>query len=247
MTRVMLIPAAGRGSRLGGDGPKVLHPVAGRPMIDHLVERYQSIVDAFVIVVHPDVEPLLRAHGEAWPRPVAYAYQSDPTGMLDAIVGARPAVAAFGADEIWITWCDQVAILPETVERLAAAAARSQGSMVLTTVDQPDPYIHFVRDADDRIVSVLQRREGDDMPEVGESDTGLFVLPATVLEDELSSFLAQVAPGAATGETNFLPFVAWLGRRGRVSTIRATDAREAIGVNTPADRAAVERFLNDVR
>ncbi len=51
--------------------------------------------------------------------------------------------------------------------------------------------------------------------------------------------------GAATRERNFLPFVAWAALRGTVTTIRCHDAREAIGVNTPADRDVVEQYLRE--
>src|ERR1044072_638042 len=53
MSRVLIVPAAGAGSRLGGALPKILVPVAGRPMIDHLVTLYRPFAETIVVVAHP--------------------------------------------------------------------------------------------------------------------------------------------------------------------------------------------------
>ena len=53
MEDLMIIPAAGRGTRLASDVPKVLFPVLGRPMLDYLLDRYAPHVGCFVVVVHP--------------------------------------------------------------------------------------------------------------------------------------------------------------------------------------------------
>src|SRR4030095_4927536 len=81
-----LIPAAGRGSRLGASMPKVLFPVNGRPMIDYLLDLYAPVVDGFVLVVHPSAEGMVRAHCRARSTAVEYDVQTEPTGMLDAIL-----------------------------------------------------------------------------------------------------------------------------------------------------------------
>ena len=61
MTRLMIIPAAGAGSRLGAAQPKALVPVAGRPMLHHLLSRFGAVAERFVIVVAPHAESAFRA------------------------------------------------------------------------------------------------------------------------------------------------------------------------------------------
>ena len=56
MKRILVVPAAGRGTRLGWDGPKVLCPVGGRPMIEHLLDRYGPVVEYVVVVVAPQAQ-----------------------------------------------------------------------------------------------------------------------------------------------------------------------------------------------
>ena len=122
MERLLIIPAAGRGSRLGLAIPKLLVPVNGRAMIDHLFALYATVADGAVLVVHPTAVDEVRSHISDAPFPFAVVVQHEPTGMLDAILLARPAVVRSSPRRILITWCDQVAIHPETIRHLHAAA-----------------------------------------------------------------------------------------------------------------------------
>jgi hypothetical protein len=166
--------------------------------------------------------------------------------MLDAILLASPAVDRAAPDRIWTLWCDQVGVLPGTLERLASAERDSKRpAMVFPSVPQNTPYIHFQRDHKGRIVRVLQRREHDAMPDVGESDMGLFSLSREAYSTALAEFARETVPGRGTTERNFLPFIPWLAARDTVMTIPCTDAREAIGINTADDLRAVETWLRE--
>jgi bifunctional N-acetylglucosamine-1-phosphate-uridyltransferase/glucosamine-1-phosphate-acetyltransferase GlmU-like protein len=248
VTRLLIIPAAGRGTRLGSDGPKVLFPVAGRPMIDHLLDRYGPFVDRVVVVVAPAAEEMVRRHLRAIGQDAECVVQPEPTGMLPAILCARPVVEAARPWHVWITWCDQIAVSARTVERLAAELAREPAAaLVFPTVRQEPPYIHFARRSDGRIAAVRQRREGDDMPAVGESDTGLFGLSLDTYLDRLGEFDRLGDTGDGTKERNFLPFIPWLAARATVTTFQVPDAREAIGVNTLDDLRVLEAYLRGRR
>ena len=181
---VLIIPAAGAGTRLQSSTPKVLTPVNGRPMIDHLFDLYRGVTRHFVLVVHPSAEALVKAHcdGVAPGLGIEYACQSEPTGMLDAILLAADAARRSQPDRIWITWCDQIGVRPDTIATLRRLSTEQPvAPVVLPTARQESPYIHFERDGEGRIVEIRQRREGDAMPSVGESDMGLFSLSPTVL------------------------------------------------------------------
>jgi hypothetical protein len=171
--------------------------------------------------------------------------QDAPTGMLDAILIARDRVAASDATHVWVTWCDQVAVHPETVRRLAALSSdRPSAAMILPTVARHAPYVHLERDAGGRIVRILHRREGDAMPDDGESEMGLFSLARSTYLDRLTEFAAAPEMGSRTGERNFLPFIPWIAARGEVVTFPCVDEMEAVGVNTPEELQAVERYLS---
>jgi bifunctional UDP-N-acetylglucosamine pyrophosphorylase/glucosamine-1-phosphate N-acetyltransferase len=241
MTRLMIIPAAGRGTRLNTTIPKVLYPVAGRPMIDHLFDLYAGWIDRFVLVVHPSFEQEVRAHCAALPYTIDFEVQTEPTGMLDAILIPHARIRSLAPAAVWITWCDQVAISSETVALLADKQKRSpRTALVLPTIKRAEPYIHFERDEHDDIVAIKHRREGDDMPAVGESDVGLFALSRDAYVTLLPEYAKSVVPGEGTRERNFLPFIAWLRGRAPVSTFSAHDDIESVGVNSAEDLARIE-------
>jgi bifunctional UDP-N-acetylglucosamine pyrophosphorylase/glucosamine-1-phosphate N-acetyltransferase len=243
-SRLLIVPAAGLGTRLGADLPKLLVPVAGTPMIDRLLALFERFVSGAIVVVHPSFAERVSAHVRRAAVPVALEIQATPTGMLDAILLADREIRAAAPDEVWIVWCDQVAIHPRTIERLAAATtARPDVALVLPTVSRRHPYIHLRRDGDGRVDAVLHRREGDVLPEIGESDMGLFALSRHAYLDLLPAYAAEVSIGTITGERNFLPFIAWAAARGEVTTFPATDEMESVGVNTPAELHSVERYL----
>ena len=243
--RLLIVPAAGRGTRLGSVHPKALVPVDGRPMLDYVADLYSRHAARIVVVAHPSFSREV----ESWGRlaPVDVVEQPSPTGMLDAILLASTIVARLRPAWIWITWCDQIGVLPATVERLAAETAIPGRSLVLPTVRQRDPYIHLLRDAGGRITRVLHRREGDAMPEEGEGDMGLFALTRAAFEDDLHQYASEAAVGEGTGERNFLPFIPWLASRASVTTFPCTDPMEARGVNTPEDLRVMEAWLRERR
>ncbi len=236
-----LIPAAGRGTRLDHPGPKVLFPVLGRPLIEWMIELLRPYCARFVVVLAPtEREVVAPAIARLLPSD-AYriALQHAPNGMADAIDQARDLVAT---PHVLVTWGDQITLRPETVARCMRAHEHRPGALLtLPTLVRPEPYIHFQRDADDRLVAVLQAREGEIDQPVGESDAGLFLFATSTLFSLLREARQNFAPGRATREFNLLPLLPLfeLGP-GSVMSLRILDDEETLGVNTRAegDRAA---------
>jgi bifunctional N-acetylglucosamine-1-phosphate-uridyltransferase/glucosamine-1-phosphate-acetyltransferase GlmU-like protein len=246
MSRLLIVPAAGLGSRLGGAVPKVLVKVAGVPMLDRILNLYAGVVDRAVVVLNPafaaDVGRHIAARTDR--DRIDTLIQQAPTGMLDAILLASSVVVRVAPSSVWVTWCDQVAVHSNTIERLAAlTSARPDDAVVMPTVTRAAPYIHLQRDGGGQIARVLHRREGDAMPDVGESDMGLFALSASAYREMLPAYAAEVQTGQTTGERNFLPFIPWAARRSTVTTFPCEHPMEAVGVNTPDELRAVEAYL----
>jgi len=194
-----------------------------------------------VLVVRPADLARVRAACASAPVPCDFAVQESPTGMLDAILLAGEPLASDPPARVWITWCDQIAMRPETIQRLRESPA----ALAMPTVVRQHPYIHLARDAQGRIARVLHRREGDAMPDEGETDAGLFSLSRSAYFELLPRFAAGLtAPdGAATRERNFLPFIPWLHAQADVHTFPCASWIESVGVNTPEDVALVAPHL----
>ena len=213
-------------------------------MVDWLVDLYDAFVGRFILVVHPSFESEVREHCQHRPR-ISYARQESPTGMLDAILAPLTDARRDNPDRVWITWCDQIAIHPTTVERLNDLSEQHRtASLIFPTATRRAPYIDIVRNEEGRIVDIRHQREGDEMPEIGESDMGLFSLSPDAYLHRLVEFARRVEPATTTRERNFLPFIPWLSQQGGdVRTFPCRDEQEAIGINTPDDLRIIERYL----
>lgn len=248
MNDVMIIPAAGLGSRLKSPIPKVLFPVNGRPMIEYLLGLYAPMVESFILVLNPSFVEGVKNHCARYDLDIQYEVQKTPSGMLDAILAPRARIQLRRPQGIWITWCDQIVVHPNTISTLSQLSGQfPQAAMIFPTIAKRDPYIHFVRDAQGSIVGVSHAREGDKMPEVGENDIGLFRLSGEAYLEHLPVYAQNAPLSRATRERNFLPFIPWLYGRAEVRTFPANDEIESVGVNDLADLQKIESHLGHGR
>ena len=246
MNRLMIIPAAGLGTRLQSSVPKALFPVNGKPMIDYLFDLYAPVVERFILVLHPSFAPEVVRYCATHPLPIDYELQETPTGMLDAILIPTEQVRRHRPTSVWITWCDQIAVQPQTISKLVTLSEQdSRAALIFPTVLRTEPYIHIARDDQGEIVDILHQREGDVLPAVGESDMGLFCVSGEAYFELLGAFARNVPKAAVTQERNFLSFIPWLHGRAKVRTFPACHEIESVGINTPADLDRVEKHLHD--
>lgn len=214
-------------------------------MIDRLIDMYRPYVSRIVLVVNPAFADDVQQRFAASDVPVDVELQTQPTGMLDAVLTAHDAVRRSAASRVWVTWCDQVAIDPRTIARLSElSSAPDAAPIVMPTITRSTPYIHLQRDGGGRITKVLHRREGDAMPDVGESDAGLFSFSRDAFLARLPEYASSIEVGSATRERNLLPFIPWMNARGNVQAFPCMNEREAVGINTPDDLRAVEAYLH---
>lgn len=236
MKRLVVIAAAGKGRRLCTSGPKVLYPVNGRPMLCYLTDLYLPFSEQLIVVVHPSALEAVQSYCHPLGARIQIAVQETPMGMLDAVLAASAAVAASAVQQVWVTWCDQIAICRATLHRLVDLMESCPlNGLVIPTVRRTAPYIHLVRDARCRIVGALQRREGDSMPSEGESDIGLFGLTRDAYLRLLPEYALSCGTGRMSCERNFIPFIPWAAARTAVRTFDAGDAMQSVGVNEPRD------------
>ncbi|TMJ01380.1 MAG: hypothetical protein E6G97_15965 [Alphaproteobacteria bacterium] len=236
-----IIPAAGRGSRLGSDQPKILYPILGRPILSWLLDALAPVCGASVLVLSPAGRAAVGPVAQSLGAPLEIVIQEHPTGMADAVQRAR---AATRTDFVLVVWGDQVTLRTETIQACAALhQRRPNATLTLATVMKPNPYIDVERDAAGRIIRVRQAREGEIDRAVGENDCGLFLFTAATLFSVLERAAAG-ARGERTGETNLLQMLPAFERGpGSVATVRLADPDETLGVNTAEEAAAAAAIL----
>ena len=232
-----VIPAAGRGSRLGTTKPKILAPLnQDQTVWSVLHAKIAPLVDHIHLVLSPEGA----RDFPALPEHVSYSIQREPTGMGDAIFGARAGWDSF--DAILIVWGDQVFVSTDTLRRALAALTLPQRQLVLPLTRMTIPYVEYIFDGA-RLTKILQSREGDATSQGGLSDVGTFLLHTRGLAAAWKDYLSKVERGSQTGEVNFLPFLPFLSmREWTVTPLEVTDPTEARGINTPEDLSFFQRL-----
>lgn len=231
-----VIPAAGRGTRLGMDIPKILVPTGAKQVVwDVLRDLLLPHVEHIHVVLSPHASPLFDAvlKKEREPSRITTSIQQTPVGMGDAIFGSHEFWS--GYDAILIVWGDQVNLSHQTIKQVTQACRKSK-TVVLPLTRQENPYVQYDFE-DDRLVRVRQSREHEPMDAVGSSDVGAFALSVEDVSIQWQNYLKVPSIGSSTGEINFTPFMVYLSRVAgwQVTPIMVPDVNEARGINTLED------------
>ena len=131
MTTTAIILAAGLGTRMKSALPKTLHPIAGRPMLNHLLDSASQVFERIVVVLGPDMEQVAAAAA-----PHAVIVQHERLGTAHAALQAE---ALFGDGEVAVLYADNPLISPDTLRRLLARRAEGDAGLALLAMRPADP------------------------------------------------------------------------------------------------------------
>jgi len=233
----VVILAAGEGKRMKSSLPKVLQPLAGRPMLAHVIECARALGPARIHVVH--------GHGgaqvmEAFAgQPLAWAHQARQLGTGHAVLQALPAIP--DAAQVLVLFGDVPLVLPATASRLLGAAGASRFALLAETLDDPGVYGRVLLDAQGRVLAIVEHK--DATPEqraVRRINTGVL----TAAAGDLKRWLAQVGNRNAQGEYYLTDVFALAAAENRhAQCIECSEPGEADGANDAWQLAALERRL----
>jgi bifunctional UDP-N-acetylglucosamine pyrophosphorylase/glucosamine-1-phosphate N-acetyltransferase len=232
-----IILAAGQGTRMKSDKHKVLHPIAGRPMLDHLLATVDTLGPARTIVVlgsgREQVEPLVSTHGGE------IVVQERQLGTGHAVREAEAALAGFAGD-ILILYGDTPLVEAATMARmLDRLDAEDQPAAVVVASRPADPqhYGRIVAETDGTILRIVEYKDAS--PEeraVNLCNSGLMAVRAA----DMFALLARVGNDNAAGEY-YLPDIVMLAAAdGRKSVVIEAEPWEVAGVNSRAELAQLE-------
>jgi bifunctional UDP-N-acetylglucosamine pyrophosphorylase/glucosamine-1-phosphate N-acetyltransferase len=232
-----VILAAGKGTRMKSDLHKVLHPVAGRPMLAHLLAAVDALGPAAVAVVvgsgREQVEPLVAAHGGT------VVVQDPQLGTAHAVQQAEAALSGFDGD-ILILYGDTPLVESATMLRMLERLNAPDSPVAVVVAFRPqDPghYGRIVADADGTIRKMVEYKDASEEERgVDLCNSGLMAVRA----DDLWPLLARVGNDNAAAEY-YLPDIVMLAAgSGRRSAVIEADADEVAGINSRSELAAVE-------
>ena len=232
-----IVLAAGKGTRMKSDLHKVLHPLAGRPMLGHLLAAVDALPPARTVVVvgsgREQVEPLVAEHGGV------VVVQDPQHGTAHAVRQAEAALAGFAGD-VLILYGDTPLVTTATMARMLERLRAGDAPAVVVVASRPaDPlqYGRIVAEADGTIVKMVEYKDAS--PEeraVDLCNSGLMAVRA----EDLWPLLERVGNDNAAGEY-YLPDIVMLAAGdGRRSAVIEVDADEVAGINSRAELAEVE-------
>ena len=234
MTIALVILAAGKGTRMNSDLPKVLHPIAHAPMLAHALRAGAALEPARTVVVAGHGADQLQAALAEIDEMAEAALQTEQLGTAHAVDMARGTLAGFEGD-IVVLYGDTPFVRPETLERMIAA--RQSHDMVVLGFDTADTTARYGRLVmeGERLQRIVEYKDAsEDERALTLCNSGLLACDATVLFD----LIAQVGNENASGEYYLTDVVELANARGLSVTAIACDESETLGVNSRADLAA---------
>jgi bifunctional UDP-N-acetylglucosamine pyrophosphorylase/glucosamine-1-phosphate N-acetyltransferase len=239
------ILAAGKGTRLKSKLPKVLHRIAGRPLLGHVIAAAGKVVapaDIFCIIGH-EAE---RVRAEVAPLGTEFVEQREQRGTGHALMQCREALA--GYDQVLVLSGDVPLIRPETIAALRDFHLSRQASMTILTARPEDPvgYGRIVRreangEPTDEVEAIVEQKQlRGEQHAIGEINSGIYAF-------RVADLFARIA-GLSTDNPHaeyYLTEIAAILRRDRrpVLALPATDSSEVLGVNTRRELAALDAML----
>ena len=236
-----VILGAGLGTRMKSDLPKVLHAVAGRPMIHHVLEAVAPLDPAkSIVVVGPGMEAVAKA---VVPHPTVI--QAERLGTADAVKAARDALADFRRGTILVLYGDTPMIATDTLRRMVAA--RSAGAAIVVLGFRPaDPtgYGRLLLDSAGRLARIVEQRDASaEERAVGLCNSGVMAIDAQLL----FPLIDRVGKNNAKGEYYLTDIIGLARADGLDCAVVEADADELMGVDTRAALARAEAAWQTAR
>jgi bifunctional UDP-N-acetylglucosamine pyrophosphorylase/glucosamine-1-phosphate N-acetyltransferase len=232
----IVILAAGKGTRMKSDLPKVLHPLAGKPLIAHVLAAADQLVPETICVIYGhggEVLPNVVARPD-----LAWAKQEPQLGTGHAVQQAVPHLDP--AALCLILYGDVPLIRPETLQEMTLIAR--EGAIALLTVHlvNPSGYGRIVRNARGQVERIVEQKDAN--PEelaINEVNTGILCLPA----GKLAGWLARLDNKNAQGEYYLTDVIGMAAAEGeRVIPCHPAAEWEVLGINSRAQLAELERL-----
>jgi bifunctional UDP-N-acetylglucosamine pyrophosphorylase/glucosamine-1-phosphate N-acetyltransferase len=236
----IVILAAGQGKRMKSDLPKVLQPLAGRPLLRHVLDCARSLGPDAIHVVHGHGAEQVRA---AFPETdLRWVLQAEQHGTGHAVMQAMPAIP--DDHQVLVLYGDVPLVRAATLRELLAAGARSL-AILSVRLDDPDGYGRVLRDKAGNVYRIVEHKDANRKElAVQEANTGLLAAPAAALR----RWLASLRNDNAQGEYYLTDVVTLAVKDGAaIAAVVAPTSAEVLGVNDRQQLAQLEAEYRRLR
>lgn len=239
MKSMAVILAAGKGTRMHSDKPKVLQTVLGEPMLRHVREALRPVFGDGVLVVVGHRADMVEAAfaGERFVR------QTEQLGTGHALMQALPELRAAGCETVLVVNGDTPLLRAETVARFMEHAGGAELAFATIALDEPGAYGRVVRDAEGRVRAIVEAKDYDlsryGAP-TGEVNAGMYALRLSLAE----ALLPRLSNANRSGEYYITDLVGLAVAEGRdVRGVQCGGDESLMGVNSPRELAQAEESL----
>jgi len=234
----VVVLAAGQGKRMHSDLPKVLQPLAGRPMLAHVLATARELEPAAIHVVYGHGGDEVKAAFAAEPD-LLWTLQPEQLGTGHAVMQALPSIP--DNHQVLVLLGDVPLVSRRTLQRLVNDSANGELALLTAVADDPTGYGRVIRDEHGVVARVVEEKDAtDDERRVNEVNTGLMALRAGALR----RFLARLDNDNAQGEYYLTDVIALaVADDTKVRGIVIDSATEVLGINDRAQLAIAERTV----
>lgn len=229
-----VILAAGKGTRMRSSLPKVLHPVAGQPMVSHVIAAARaSEVDGIQLVYGHGAEQLKARIDEPG---IGWVHQAEQLGTGHAVAVALPEIA--DSDRVLVLYGDTPLIQPQTIAALLAAQPKDGVGLLTVKLDNPTGYGRIVREQG-KVVGIVEQKDANaEQLAINEVNTGVLVAEAGLLK----RWLGALNNDNAQGEYYLTDIFAMAHADGcEIATVHPASTAEVEGANDRVQLAGLER------
>ncbi|MEH6368340.1 MAG: bifunctional UDP-N-acetylglucosamine diphosphorylase/glucosamine-1-phosphate N-acetyltransferase GlmU, partial [Pseudomonas marincola] len=234
MSLDIVILAAGQGTRMRSALPKVLHPVAGKSMLGHVIDTARELQPQgiHVVIGHGADTVRERLAGDD----LNFVMQTEQLGTGHAVAQALPALTA---ERVLILYGDVPLIEKSTLERLLLQVSDQQLGLLTVTLPDPTGYGRIVRNAAGQVEAIVEHKDASEAQRlITEGNTGILAVPAS----KLGEWLGRLSNSNAQGEYYLTDVIAMAVNDGLVvATEQPLDAMEVQGANDRIQLAELER------
>ena len=238
-----LVLAAGQGTRMKSDLAKVLHPMAGRPLLAHVLATLEQLGVGRTLVVVGHQRERVR---ELFPsEDLEWVVQAEQRGTGHAVMQAGPALAGFEGT-LLVVCGDTPLLRAETLHRLIEGHQASGAAVTVLSMILPDPtgYGRILRGEADRIVGIVEHRDATaEQRKIAEVNSAIYAFDYAAL----AAVLGRLSSHNDQGEYYLTDTVALLLRDGKpTAVVCADDYRELMGINTPEQLTEAEQIYRQL-